>query len=58
MLEQRPEPDVPSMKLPKRVDVPVDSTDCDDCDGSGVYCIDGEPQRCICSEPQGTDEEC
>jgi hypothetical protein len=31
------------------------SDECDDCDGSGAYYIDGEPQKCICQEPQ-TDE--
>lgn len=28
------------------------SDECDDCDGSGTYYIDNEPQACICSEPQ------
>lgn len=30
----------------------VGSDECDECDGSGVYFIDGLPQACICSEPQ------
>jgi len=28
------------------------SYECDECDGSGTYYIDGEPQDCICSERQ------
>jgi predicted HAD superfamily Cof-like phosphohydrolase len=28
------------------------SMQCDECDGSGAYFIDGAPQKCICSEPQ------
>ena len=28
---------------------------CDECDGSGTYYIDGQPQACICSEPQADD---
>lgn len=28
------------------------SDECDECDGSGTYYIDGEPQKCICTEPQ------
>lgn len=28
------------------------SDECDQCDGSGRYLIDGKPQACICSEPQ------
>ena len=28
------------------------SDECDECDGSGIYYINGEPQKCICSEPQ------
>lgn len=28
------------------------SVPCDKCDGSGFYLINGEKQRCICSEPQ------
>lgn len=29
---------------------PQDSDICDECDGSGTYFIDGEPQSCICRE--------
>jgi len=25
---------------------------CDECDGTGIYYIDGVPEPCICSEPQ------
>lgn len=28
------------------------SDKCDECNGSGVYYIDGEPQDCICKESQ------
>lgn len=27
---------------------------CDECNGDGVYYVDGKEQRCICSEPQTT----
>lgn len=30
----------------------LSSDACDECNGSGKYFIDGEPQACICSEPQ------
>jgi hypothetical protein len=36
--------------------LPEGSDECDDCDGRGYYFINGEPQPCICSEPQ-TDED-
>lgn len=29
-----------------------DEHECDECDGSGTYYLNGEPQACICSEPQ------
>lgn len=28
------------------------SDECDECNGSGQYFIDGKPQKCICTEPQ------
>jgi len=28
------------------------SNECDECDGSGTYYIDGYPQKCICAESQ------
>ena len=33
-------------------DVGIHEDECDDCDGSGTYFINGEPWPCICSEPQ------
>jgi hypothetical protein len=42
--------------LADMVEVSWGSDVCDECDGSGTYYIDGEPQKCICSESQDDEE--
>ncbi len=42
----------PGAVLPSEAATVGGSDECDECDGSGTYYIDGKPRPCICSEPQ------